>query len=314
MQLILTSVRQRRLAFGIYWFGIMIGFLLCIDHGCAASGIHDKSMNIHSSSLNNHRTPPIIFANRSWTSPLRRRGFNNAIRDNRQVKETSSRSYSKYYTSSDEYEDGCDDEVDEWERLDRIKKNLQTKLGGYRPWSVDTSSRRAGAFSMTSKLVLANVVMYALQMLYPGITKLGAKRSELILQGKELHRLITPVFLHGSITHIMMNTFSLQNIGPEVERMFGGGRYLCTYLAAGVAGNLVSAYYSPNPSLGASGAVFGLMGAYYAFLSQNEHLLGQSGRDAMGRVSGTFAMNVIFGLASPRIDNWAHMGGALGGG
>ena len=79
----------------------------------------------------------------------------------------------------------------------------------------------------------------------------------------------------------MMNTFSLQNIGHEVEWLFSEGQFVCTYLASGVAGNLMSEYYSPNPSLGASGAVFGLIGTYYAFLSQNECLLGRSGQDAM---------------------------------
>lgn len=212
-----------------------------------------------------------------------------------------------------DYDDGQDD-IDEWDRLDRIKKQLQSQLGGYRPWSVQTRPRKPGSYSWTTQLVLANIGFFALQMIMPSVTKLGAKRSELIMQGKELHRLITPVFLHGSPMHLMLNTFSLQNIGPEVERLFGGGRFLCTYLAAGIAGNMVSAYYSPNPSLGASGAVFGLMGAYYAFLSQNERLLGRSGQDAMGRVSGTLGMNILFGLSSPSIDNWAHIGGAIGGG
>jgi len=81
----------------------------------------------------------------------------------------------------------------------------------------------------------------------------------------------------------------------------------------GVVGNLFSAYNTPNPSLGASGAVFGLMGAYYVFLNQNDTLFGRSGQAIMGRVSQTLAMNVLFGMASPSIDNWAHIGGAIGG-
>ncbi len=206
-----------------------------------------------------------------------------------------------------------DDGEDEFDRLERIKRELENRLGGYRPWSVDNSSRRPGKFSWTSRIVVANVIMYGLQMIAPGVTRMGAKRSELILQGKQLYRLFTPVFLHGSISHLMMNSFSLQNIGPEVERLFGGGRFLATYVAAGVAGNIASAYYTPNPSLGASGAVFGLMGAYYAFLSRNADFFGRSGEAMMGRVSSTLFMNVIFGLASPAIDNWAHIGGGAAG-
>jgi membrane associated rhomboid family serine protease len=293
-------------------------FLLMVTTSVSAS----MNINAHRGRI------PIIFANRdkmSKTNSYRRgrRGSTNtelgsnsnhhdSIKNTRIQNTSSSRSYSKYYTSN-EFEDG-EDAFDEWDRLERMKKDLQKQLGGYRPWSIDTSSSRLGKVSWTSKLVLTNLVMFGLQMAMPSITKFGAKRSELILQGRELHRLITPIFLHGSPTHIMLNTFSLRNIGPEVERLFGGGRFLTTYLAAGVAGNLMSAYYSPNPSIGASGAVFGLMGAYYAFLSQNERLLGRSGQDAMSRVSGTLAMNVLFGLASPGIDNWAHIGGAIGGG
>ena len=279
------------------------------------------TIHVKSNSINYKPSPfanrvPIIFASNHGNlqnNIQRRRGTSINLRQ-REIQNTSSRSYSykRTYMPS-EYDDGYDG-IDEWDRLDRIKKELQNQLGGYRPWSVDTRSGRPGTYSWTTKLVLANVAFYALQMMMPSVTKFGAKRSELIMQGKELHRLVTPVFLHGSITHLMLNTFSLQNIGPEVERLFGGGRFLCTYLTAGIAGNMMSAYYSPNPSIGASGAVFGLMGAYYAFLSQNERLLGRSGQDAMGRVSGTLAMNVLFGLSSPSIDNWAHIGGALGGG
>lgn len=211
----------------------------------------------------------------------------------------------------DDYEDG----EDEWDRLERIKKELEPKLGGYRPWSIDTSylRRRPGQYSWTSKIVILNIAMYGLQMINPNVTRMFAKRSDLILSGRQLYRLVTPIFLHGSVSHLMLNSFSLNNIGPEVERIFGGGRFLATYLVGGIVGNLASAYYTPNPSLGASGAVFGLMGAYYTFLSRNERLFGSSGQDMMGRVGSTLGMNVLFGMMSPSIDNWAHIGGGIGG-
>lgn len=208
-----------------------------------------------------------------------------------------------------DYEDGEDD----LDRLERIRRDLQDKMDGFRPWSVDMTSRRPGKYSITSRILFVNVAMYLLQMGFPSITRNFAKRSDLILQGKELYRLFTPMFLHGSFSHLMLNSFSMQNIGPEVERLFGGGRFLATYIIGGVVGNLFSAYNTPNPSLGASGAVFGLMGAYYVFLNQNDSLFGRSGEAIMGRVAQTLTMNVIFGMASPSIDNWAHIGGAVGG-
>lgn len=213
--------------------------------------------------------------------------------------------------SNDDYDNY--DWEEEREQLNEIKRALTKRLGGYRPYNVNPSPSRPGTLSWTAKIVFANVVVYGLQMFSPSITRRFAKQSSLILEGKELYRLVTPVFLHGSVMHLMFNTFSLQNIGPEVEKLFGEGRFLATYIAAGIAGNIASAIKTPNPSLGASGAVFGLMGAYYACLSQNEDIFGKSGERMMGRVGGSLAINIFFGLMSPNIDNWAHVGGGIGG-
>jgi hypothetical protein len=88
---------------------------------------------------------------------------------------------------------------------------------------------------------------------------------------------------------------------------------MATYLVAGVAGNFLSALKSPNPSLGASGAVFGLVGAYFVFLTRNEWLLGTYGDTMTGAITQTIAANVILGAVNPVIDNWAHLGGLMGG-
>jgi rhomboid protease GluP len=77
------------------------------------------------------------------------------------------------------------------------------------------------------------------------------------------------MFLHGGVTHLLTNVYSLQAVGNDVEQYFGAGRYLFTYLLSGVVANYVSAVKTPNPSLGASGAVFGIVGAYYVFLNRN---------------------------------------------
>ena len=194
--------------------------------------------------------------------------------------------------------------------LDEEMKILQRV--GIRPFKLNPPPKY-GQTSLSMKLIMANVFCYALQMFKPSLTQLGAKRSDLILQGKELHRLITPVFLHGGLVHLMMNCYSLSNIGPQVEQVFGPGRYLATYLASGVAGNLLSAVASPNPAVGASGAIFGLMGAYYVFLDRNERLIGGYGRSGVKAVTGTIATNIAYGFINPMIDNWGHIGGAIGG-
>eukprot|EP00592_Proboscia_alata_P001330 CAMPEP_0194374958 /NCGR_PEP_ID=MMETSP0174-20130528/23419_1 /TAXON_ID=216777 /ORGANISM="Proboscia alata, Strain PI-D3" /LENGTH=179 /DNA_ID=CAMNT_0039154847 /DNA_START=737 /DNA_END=1276 /DNA_ORIENTATION=+ len=106
---------------------------------------------------------------------------------------------------------------------------------------------------------------------------------------------------------------SMKNIGPEVERTFGNGRFFATYFAAGAAGNILSAVMSPNPSVGASGAVFGLCGAYSVFLAKNGQFFGSSGKRGLNAVKSSMASNLLFGFMSPGIDNWGHIGGALGG-
>ena len=128
-----------------------------------------------------------------------------------------------------------------------------------RLWDVKLNSRRPNRYSWTSRLVIANVIMYGLQVWKPSVTQWGVKLSDRILRGEELYRLISPVFLHGSIYHLFTNMYSLQNVGHSCENFFGNGRYLAGYLVAGATGNLLSAINSPNPALGASGAVFGVM-------------------------------------------------------
>lgn len=120
-----------------------------------------------------------------------------------------------------------------------------------RLWDVKLN-RKPNSYSWTSRLVIANVVTYALQAINPAVTQWGVKISDRILRGEELYRLISPVFLHGSIYHLFTNMYSLQNVGHSCEGMFGSGRYLTGYLVAGATGNLLSAIYSPNPALGVS--------------------------------------------------------------
>ena len=105
-----------------------------------------------------------------------------------------------------------------------------------------------------------------------------------ILKGEQLYRLITPVFLHGSPVHLFMNMVSLRNVGHDVERLFGAGRYLGTYLGAGVAGNVLSSIYSAANGLGASGAIFGVIGAELVFLSRNDWLLGRQGEQMQSNI------------------------------
>lgn len=139
----------------------------------------------------------------------------------------------------------------------------------------------------------------------------GMKINENIMSG-ELWRLITPMFLHGSVLHIGFNMYALVIIGSGLERRFGHLRFLILYLLGSLAGNVFSFLMSPNPSLGASTAIFGLLGAEMVFFYQNRKLFGSGARRALQNVIMVAAVNFIIGL-SPGIDNWGHLGGLMGG-
>jgi membrane associated rhomboid family serine protease len=172
-----------------------------------------------------------------------------------------------------------------------------------RPWGDAhlRASRRPNQYSWTTKLMLANILGYGLQVINPRITELGIKLSDRILNGQELYRLITPVFLHGSPIHLFMNMASLRNIGPMTEQIFGSGRFLAMYVVSGMAGNLLSSVQTPNPALGASGAVFGVMGALYVFLNRNDWLMGEQGEAYSSAITQSLILNVAIGFMNPMV-------------
>ena len=182
----------------------------------------------------------------------------------------------------------------------------------YNLWRVEPQ-QRIGKTTLTGKIFMLNIAAFALQTAYPALTAWGAKRSDLLLNGQQLHRLVTPIFLHGGIGHLMANSYSLKSMGMNVERSFGPTRFLAVYFASGIVGNMFSAVKSPNPAVGASGAIFGLVGAYYTFLSRNEQLFGYSAQMQQSALLETIGMNLLLGMTNPMIDNWGHIGGFVGG-
>lgn len=110
--------------------------------------------------------------------------------------------------------------------------------------------------SVTNVLLGITAAVYGIQGLFPEITMQGAKMTSKILSG-QWYRLVTPLFLHGGAAHLFMNSVSLHNIGPFVEKWFGPQRFLSFYLLSGVGGVVASCLMSPRtPSVGASGKEF----------------------------------------------------------
>jgi len=139
----------------------------------------------------------------------------------------------------------------------------------------------------------------------------GAKVNEEILAG-QVWRFLTPMFLHGSPQHILFNMYALYSLGRNLEPAYGHKRFLILYLLAGYAGNVVSFMLTPSPSLGASTAIFGLLGAEGILWYQNRQLFGNASQRVIGNIVLIAGVNLFIGL-SPGIDNWGHVGGLLGG-
>jgi rhomboid protease GluP len=150
----------------------------------------------------------------------------------------------------------------------------------------------------------------------------GAKTNELLWDRGEWFRLLTPLFIHGGMVHIISNSYALWIVGPQVERLYGSARFLLIYLLAGIGGVVGSFAGSAMlgrdprvPSVGASGSIFGLFGVLAAFGYKYRHELPPAFRRAFG--SGIFpviAINLFIGFSIPVIDNGAHLGGLIAGG
>jgi membrane associated rhomboid family serine protease len=147
----------------------------------------------------------------------------------------------------------------------------------------------------------------------------GAKTNHLLTS--EWFRLVTPIFIHAGLIHIGSNSYALWVVGPQVERLYGSVRFVLIYLLCGiggVAGSFIGSSLlgrDPNvPSVGASGAIFGLFGVLLVFGYKYRHELPQAFRRAVGSsVLPVIAINLFIGFSIPVIDNGAHIGGLVCG-
>ncbi len=144
------------------------------------------------------------------------------------------------------------------------------------------------------------------------LIRMGAKVTPLIAAG-EYWRLFTSMFLHIGLMHLAFNGYALLAIGTELERLFGHGRFLAIYLLSGLMGSLASYAFSYSLAAGASGAIFGLIGALGAFFAIHRERLGAWGRNRLINIAFLIALNLFLGFTQPGIDNLAHIGGLLAG-
>lgn len=144
------------------------------------------------------------------------------------------------------------------------------------------------------------------------VTYWGIKENSLIRAG-EIWRLVTPVFLHGSILHIAFNMYALFLYGRGIEARYGHKRFLLLYFLSAYAGNVMSFLLTTNPSLGASTAIFGLIAAEGVFLIQNRKILGGRVNRSLVNLLYIAGVNLLIGFTTRGVDNWGHIGGLLGG-
>ena len=158
---------------------------------------------------------------------------------------------------------------------------------------------------VTYSLIAACVLIYLLQLLTQGqLTQAWIYWPP--LTASEPWRMITSTFLHGSPVHILFNMYSLFIFGPVIESAVGRVRFLVLYLVAGFAGSVAVLLLAPEVRvLGASGAIFGLMGAYFVI---TRHL----GR-GQTQVFIVIALNLVLGFIIPNVAWQAHVGGLVAG-
>lgn len=172
----------------------------------------------------------------------------------------------------------------------------------------------------TNIISLICILMYVIVGIYGNnffnfdanvLAKFGANNILLVKNG-EIYRLLTCAFLHVGLIHLVVNMYSLRVIGPSVEGLIGKGKFVFIYLISAISASLMSLVFvdSNIVSVGASGAIFGLMGAllyfgYHYRLYLNDAIKTQ--------IIPVILFNLIIGFMMPGIDNGAHIGGLIGG-
>ena len=162
---------------------------------------------------------------------------------------------------------------------------------------------------VTYALMAICTLIYILQIFFPSLTALGAVNGTLVRNG-QVYRLITSMFMHGSIWHLLCNMYSLYVIGCATENYFGKKKFLLIYLVSGIIGSMFSCIFNTGWSLGASGAIFGLMGAlcYFGYYYRL-----YMGRALYNEIIPVIVLNLALSLVVSNIDFYAHIGGLIGG-
>ena len=167
---------------------------------------------------------------------------------------------------------------------------------------------------VTIGLILINTIIFILMYLMHNedyyIQKYSVWGYGIVNEG-EYYRLITGAFLHGGICHYIVNMYSLYILGSQIEGFLGRGKYLAVYLFSALIGSLFSIIFNTIPSVGASGAIFGILGSLLYFGYHYRVFLGSV---IKSQIIPLILINLAIGfMSNGQIDNFAHIGGLVGG-
>ena len=170
---------------------------------------------------------------------------------------------------------------------------------------------------ITYTLIFLNIMLFLAMYLFgngseDSITLLifGANHRELILNYHEYYRLITASFLHIGVLHLLFNMYALYIIGAQIENFFGKLKYIIIYLGSAIFASLLSICFHSGISAGASGAIFGLLGAMLYF---GYHYRLYLGNVLQSQIIHIIILNLFLGFITPGIDNAGHIGGLISG-
>jgi rhomboid protease GluP len=172
---------------------------------------------------------------------------------------------------------------------------------------------------VTLTLIGINVLVF-IAMVLSGLSPISPTGEQLLAWGAnygpftvggQWWRLLTACFLHFGIIHLGFNMYVLYQVGMSTEFLFGKVKYLLIYILSGLIGNLVSVYVHPlSVGAGASGAVFGVYGAFLGFLLTKRSVIPKQAMTQMAKSAGIFlGINLIYGVSDGSTDLSAHIGG-----
>ena len=166
---------------------------------------------------------------------------------------------------------------------------------------------------VTYILIVLNLMVFLYGVLHGNdeLINMFGNNYELVQNG-EFYRLFTCMFVHADILHILFNMIALYSIGPVVERYYGKSKFLLIYLVSGLLGSIFSGVFmtADSISIGASGAIFGLLGSISYFTYYYRATLQGILR---GSIMPVIIINLVIGFLSSSIDLSAHIGGLIGG-